>query len=127
VGEVDQNRYCGTVLPSEDGELVAVSYWSTKAEENGVRLWKRNGAKLKEKKLADATGSFELSYTCGFNKDATILYCTTGDKLAAWDTATGERRADVELPIKNGTAVFDPERKRVIVISKNAIYQVTLK
>lgn len=90
-------------------------------------LWKKKGKKREELKLTDATGSFDDSYTCGFNKDSSILYCTTGGALAAWDTATGKRLADVALPVKGGTVAFDAARKRAIVISNDAVYSVTLK
>ena len=124
---VHPKHYCGTVLPSEDGEMVAVTYWSTVAKENGVLLWKKKGKKREQLKLADATGSFGLPDACGFNGDSSILYCTTGEALAAWDTATGKRLADVALPVKGGSVAFDAQRKRAIVISDDAVYSVPLK
>ena len=124
---VDPKHYCGTVLPSEDGALVAVSYWSTLPNQNGVLLWKKSGDKREKLELVDATATFDHPCTCGFNTDSTILYCTTGAALVAWDTATGKRLADVPLPVKNGTVAFDAVRNRAIVVSTDAVYVVPLK
>lgn len=123
------NRYCGGVLPSEDGKLVAASYWGSgdKADPNGVQLWRQDQGKLKEFPLAQAKGVFEFGQRFGFGKGAKVLYAGTNKTVLSWDTATGKRRADVKLAVSDGSIAFDPERERVLSVTKDGIWATELK
>lgn len=123
-GSVGVNRYVGTVATSDDGKWVAASYWDG-GKQNGLQLYPYAGKD--EVKLADASGdAFRDATAVGFNKDATTVYCVLKDKMAAWDTATGKRGKDIDLPVK-GAVLFDPPRDRAVVTGGGHVYVVDLK
>ncbi len=126
-GSVGTNRYAGRVCTSDDGKLVAVNYWSgAKEKDHGVQLYRYDGTG--EVKLADATGGEFVGWPAlGFSGDAETLYAAADGKLSSWDTATGKRAKDRDLPIKDGAVTFDPPRDRALVCGGGHVYIVELK
>lgn len=125
---VGTNVYCGGVLPSEDGKLVATSYWGgDKANANGVQLWRADGLKLAAVPLAESKNVFEFGTRFGFDKGTKKLFAATNKAVLVWDIATGKRLADVKLPVVDGSTVFDPERERVLSVTKDGIRATELK
>jgi hypothetical protein len=126
-GSVGQNRYAGRVCTSADGKLVAVTYWSgAKEKDHGVQLYRYDGTG--EVKLADATGGEFAGWPAlGFSGDTKTLYVASGGKLLSWDTATGKRGKDRNLPLKDSSVTFDPPRDRAIVCGDGHVYVVDLK
>jgi WD40 repeat protein len=123
-GSVGVHRYAGTVATSDDGKLVAASYWDG-GKENGLQLHRYDGKG--EVKLTDAAGdAFRDAYAVGFSGDAKAVYCVMKEMIATWDTATGKRGKDLALPVKGGV-LFDPPRDRAIVSSDGYVYVVDLK
>lgn len=120
------NSCAGPIVPSPDGSLVATTYSDTSTPGGaGLKLWKIDGGK--EVPLAGGTGwKTTLPEVLAFAPDSAVLCAPLGDKVMRWDTATGKRLADWELPAKTGRVAFDWPRRRLVVMAAGLVRTVPL-